>query len=57
MLGLFGKRKNIFIQNKTVRIGLRVCLPNTPLGLNSSTKKSNKPNKLLVPDLKQNLLG
>jgi hypothetical protein len=50
---LLGK-KNIFIQNKTVKIGLMMCLPNNPLGKKFLNKKSNKPNKTLVPDPKQN---
>jgi hypothetical protein len=52
-LGLV-RQKNIFIQNKTVKIDLMMCLPKNPLGKKFLNKKSNQPNKTLVPDPKQN---
>ena len=38
-------QKLIFIQNKIIKIGLKVCLSNNPLGQKSLNKKNNQPNK------------
>jgi hypothetical protein len=44
-------QNTIFIQNKTVKIDLKMCLSNNPLGQQFlNKKKSNQPNKALVPD-------
>jgi hypothetical protein len=49
---LFGK-KIFFIQNKTVKIDLKVCLSNNLLGQKFLNNKRNQPNKALVLDIKK----
>jgi hypothetical protein len=50
-------QKIIFIQNKMVKINLRVCLINNFFDKKFLNKKCNQPNKDLILDPKQNQSG
>jgi hypothetical protein len=53
LFGVCLGKKPFFFQNKTIKIGLKVYLPNNLLGQKFLKKKNNKPNKPLVPSQKK----